>query len=325
MDRDARCRRGTHLPGRDEFPQRLIQPIGVIGPDFERFAGLILDHLLITPLEHSGSNLLGFPVSRVVDSSSADGAIVAEYSAEDAYFARGMSKAERDLAHALSRRPNAKLVLLISAQPDRQQIVAEFHNTAMARPEMAGRSLRIWGAERIAEYLIDRVMFNDAAVAALSTYLPALTEIWEEAARDRLFPVPDPRHLPRPAVSDEIHRRLRNETCVTLGGIAGSGKSDAAKAYGADHRLDYDLLIWLDGDEVRRVEDLRAALLMRGQEKRNIASLMRTRRCLVVIDDPKTLLETSALAALLRTGLSRSGHKSGTPARRLRNAGHVTC
>jgi hypothetical protein len=33
--------------------------------------------------------------------------------------------------------------------------------------------------------------------------------------------------------------------------------------------LDYDLLIWLDGDEVRRAEDLRAALLMRGQEKRN--------------------------------------------------------
>ncbi len=73
----------------------------------------------------------------------------------------------------------------------------------MAKPEMAGRSLRIWGAERIAEYLIDKITFNDVAVEALSAYLPALTEIWEEAARDRLFPAPDPRHLPRPAVSDE--------------------------------------------------------------------------------------------------------------------------
>jgi hypothetical protein len=282
--------------------QRLIQPIGVIGPAFEQFAGIFLDHVLSTPLEHTGSNLLGFPVSRVLDSSSADGAIVAEYSADDDYFTRGMPKAEKDLAHALSHRPKAEVVFLIAAQPDRPQIVEAFRKAAMAKPEMKGRSLRIWGAESIAEYLIDKVTFNDAAVEALSAYLPALTEIWEEAARDRLFPAPDPRHQPRRAVSDEIHRRLTNETCVTLGGIAGSGKSDAAAAYGADYRQDYDLLIWLDGDEVRRVEDLRAALLMRGQEKRNIASLMRTRRCLVVIDDPQTPLEASALAALCGPG-----------------------
>jgi hypothetical protein len=92
--------------------QRLVKPIGVIGSDFERFAELVLDHTLSTPLEHSGLNPLGFPVSRVLDSSSADGAIVAEYSAEDHYFAKEMPKAEKDLTHALSRRPNAKLVLL---------------------------------------------------------------------------------------------------------------------------------------------------------------------------------------------------------------------
>jgi hypothetical protein len=41
---------------------------------------------------------------------------------------------------------------------------------------------------------------------------------------------------------------------------------------------------------------------MRGQEKRNIVSLMRTRRCLVVIDDPQTPLEDTALAALCGPG-----------------------
>lgn len=282
--------------------QRLIPAIGVIGPDFERFGGLLLDHVLSTQLEHSGLNALGFPVGRVLDSSSADGAIVAEYSAENDYFTKGMPKAEKDLAHALSHRPNAKLVLLVASQPDRPQVAEAFYKAAMARPEMKGRALRIWGAERIAELLIDKITFNDAAVEALSTYLPLLTEIWEEAARDRLFPAPDPRHRPRPTVSDEIRRRLTSETCVTIGGIAGSGKSDAAAAYGTDHRQEYDLLIWLDGDEVHRVDDLRAALLMRGQEKRNIASLMRTRRCLVVIDDPQTPLEAAALAALCGPG-----------------------
>ena len=46
------------------------------------------------------------------------------------------------------------------------------------------------------------------------------------------------------------------------------------------------------------MEDLRAVLLMRGQERRNVASLMRTRSCLLVIDDPKIPLDVSALAAL---------------------------
>ncbi|ACB95927.1 hypothetical protein Bind_2314 [Beijerinckia indica subsp. indica ATCC 9039] len=282
--------------------QRLIEPIGMIGPEFERFGELFLDHLLSTPLEHSGLNVLGFPVSRVLDSSAADGAIVAEYSAENDYFTKGMPKAQKDIAHALSHRPNVRLVLLIAAQPSHPQIVEKFLQVAMAGPGMKERSLRIWGAERIAEQLVDKITFNDSAVEALSAYLPVLTEIWEEAARDRLFPAPDPRHRRRPTVSAQIHCRLTTETCVILGGIAGSGKSDTVAAYGADHRMDYDLLIWFDGDEISRVDDLRAAPLMRGREKRNIASLMRTRRCLLVIDDPKNPLEASALAALCGPG-----------------------
>lgn len=278
--------------------QRLSPAIGVIGPDFERFCELFLDHVLSTRLEHSGLNALGFPISRVLDSSSSDGSVVAEYSAQSDYFTKGMPKAEKDIAHALSHRPNAKLILLISAQPDREQIVEEFYKVVMARPTMKGRALKIWGAESIAKILVDDIKFNDTAVEALSPYLPVLAEIREEAAHDRLFPAPDPRHQRRLTVSDEIHRRLANETCIILGGIAGSGKSDTAKAYGIDHRQEYDLLIWLDHDEVRRAEDLRAASLLRGQEKRNIASLMRSRRCLVVIDDPQTTLDASSLAAL---------------------------
>ena len=46
-----------------------------------------------------------------------------------------------------------------------------------------------------------------------------------------------------------------------LGRHRGQWKSDAAAAYGANHRQDYDLLIWFDRDEVRRVDDLRAAPL----------------------------------------------------------------
>jgi hypothetical protein len=98
--------------------QRLVPAIGVIGPDFERFGELVLDHLLSTPLEHSGLNALGFPISRVVDSSSADGRVVAEYSAQADYFTRGMPKAEKDIAHALAHRSDARSILLLAAQPE---------------------------------------------------------------------------------------------------------------------------------------------------------------------------------------------------------------
>jgi hypothetical protein len=157
--------------------RRLIPAIRVIGPNFERFGGLVLDHLLTTPLEHTGLNALGFPISRVLDSSSADGRVVAEYSAQDDYFSAGMPKAEGDLAHALAHRPNATLILLLAEQSERPQIKEDFLRLVMARPAMQNRAVRIWGADTIAGYLIDRIMFNDTAVTALSAYLPVLRDL----------------------------------------------------------------------------------------------------------------------------------------------------
>jgi hypothetical protein len=63
---------------------QLIPAIKLIAGDFEEFGGKFLDHLLKIPLEHSGVNFLGQPVNRVLDSTSDDGAVVAQYSAETA-------------------------------------------------------------------------------------------------------------------------------------------------------------------------------------------------------------------------------------------------
>jgi tetratricopeptide (TPR) repeat protein len=282
--------------------QRLIPAIIVIGPEFERFGELLLDHVLSTPLEHSGLNALGFPVSRVLDSASTDGKVVAEYSAESDYFTAGMDKARRDIAHALHHRPDAELIYLLAAQPDRPQVVDDFLLTMQFDPRMESRSLKIWGAVKIAEHLVDKVVFNDAAVEALAAYLPVLTEIWEESARDRMFTAPSPRHNPRPDVNQEIENRLAATSCVTLAGIGGCGKSDAAAAFGATHIDRYDLRIWLDRDDIGRIEDLYGLPLLRGRDKRNIASLMKTRRCLLVIDDPRTVLATADLADLCGPG-----------------------
>jgi len=75
---------------------RLVEGMRVIGPDFERFGGQMMEQLLGIPLTHRGLNVLGFPVGGDVDTTSPDGEWVAEYSAEADYFSKGMAKAVKD-------------------------------------------------------------------------------------------------------------------------------------------------------------------------------------------------------------------------------------
>jgi len=59
-----------------------------------------------------------------------------------------------------------------------------------------------------------------------------------------------------------------------------------------------ELVIWLEAGEVRRPEDLQSLTLVRGGETRNVTALLRTRACLLVIDDAKLALPTPRLAEL---------------------------
>src|SRR5438046_303178 len=111
---------------RRQLLQRLTKAINVIGPDFEQFAGIFVDHLLRTRLEHSGTNDFGFPVSRVVDSVSDDGKVVAQYGALNRYFESGMSKARGDVDQALAKHPGVECIFLLADEPARPIIIAEF-------------------------------------------------------------------------------------------------------------------------------------------------------------------------------------------------------
>lgn len=282
--------------------QRLIPAIGMIGPEFEAFCGAFLNHVLTTPLEHSGINSLGFPVSQVLDSTSDDGALVAQYSAEKDYFSAGMPKAAADVDKALARRPGAKRILLISNEPTRLINADNFKKALLSQSRMTGRSIRIWGANQIAAWIVRKLLFNDAAADELSAYLPELAQIRDEAARDRLFLAVQPRHRPRPELDAEIARRLGTCPCLILSGIGGCGKSEAASAYGASPTIPYALKIWLDRDEFTDAAGLLATPLVRGGDKRNIGSLLKSGHCLLVIDDPRGEIVKEDLTALCGPG-----------------------
>jgi len=282
--------------------QRLIPAIKLIAGDFEDFGGRLLDHLLQTGLEHSGVNFLGLPVSRVLDSTSDDGAVVAQYSAESDYFAAGMEKASGDITKALARRPNAKRILLIAAEEKRPIVADNFKKQVLQEDRMKGRSIGIFGAQNIAAWIVRKLLFNDAAIEELSEYLPELAQMRDEAASDLLFPELHARHSPRPTVNAEIGRRLAASPCLVLTGIGGCGKSEAATAFGVGEAKNYDLRIWLEPDEFNGAAALKALPLVRGGTKRNIATLLKRQRCLLVIDDPSGAIVQADLVALCGPG-----------------------
>lgn len=181
--------------------QRLIPAIKLIAGDFEDFGGKLLDHLLQTTLDHSGVDFKGLPISRVSDSTSDDGTVVVQYSAERDYFATGMDKAAGDITKALARQPNAKRILLIAAEEKRPIVADDFKKTVLQESRMTGRSIGIFGAQNIAAWIVRKLLFNDAAIEELSEYLPELAQIRDEAASDLLFPELHTRHNSRPTVS----------------------------------------------------------------------------------------------------------------------------
>jgi len=281
---------------------RLIPEIELIAGGFEEFGGKLLDHLLTTPLEHSGVNFLGEPVSSVLDSTSDDGLVVAQFSDENGYFAGDMQKASNDIDKALTRRPSAKRILLIAAERKRPIVADNFKKKVLAQPRMKGRSIGILGAQTIAALIVRKLLFNDTAIEELSEYLPDLAQMREEAARNQLFPDLPTQHRPRPAVTSAIRSRLAASRCLVLTGMGGIGKSEAATAYGVKHAADYDLKIWLEPDEFKGAKGLQALPLVRGGTKRNVATLLKRQRCLLVIDDPAMPVAAEELIALCGEG-----------------------
>lgn len=276
----------------------LAQGITRIGPEFERFGALVMDALLEVPMTHAGTNLLGYAVPGVVDTVSDDERVAVEYSDRADYFAGDMKKAEADLIKALGDKPKAKDIFLLSGSQRRPQKADAFLEAVMAWPQMLDRTLHLWGNEEIAAKIIDQLMVSDEVIRRLSHYLPDLQRLWEEEAASALTPGPEPASLLRADVDRELSRRLVLMPVVAIAGMAGLGKSHAAAAFARKHSDDYDLIVWLKAGEIKQIEDLKSLPLIRAGETRNIAALLKTRSCLLVIDDVDPGLAGGQLSAL---------------------------
>ncbi len=287
-----------HPNRKKEQIDRLAKGIRFISNDFEKFGGIFIEALLEIPMNHQGINLLGYPVAGVVDSVSESGQVAVEFGDTSAYFSGTMVKARADLRKALRRQPSARHLFLLSGRPKKPRIAAAFVKRVRKWKGMVGKNLHLWGAEQIAAKIINDLMFNDVAIRRLAVYLPELKRIRDEEAVGRLAPAPDRDRIERGDIDREIGRRLKENPVLVLSGMSGLGKSDAAAAYAQRHEDEYNLVVWLERDEVTRIEKLHALPLERGGDTRNIAHLLKTGKCLLVIDDALPNIALQDLAAL---------------------------
>ncbi len=281
---------------------RLIDGIGVIGPDFERFGGILMEQLLGIPLVHPGLNVLGFPIGGDVDTSSMDGQWVAEYSAENGYFRGDMPKAVKDLDHALEKRPAARQIALLSVQKRVAAAERRFRAAAEARPDMKGRTLHVWGAQDIATKIVDLLLTSERAVRLLSPYLPVLAALSDEQAASLQIRRPENGAIERLLVDQAIEAELAKSPCLVVSGHGGSGKSVAASVFAQRHKDDYYNQLWLKGSDVPDVESLSAVAMVRAGDSRNVTYLLKSRPTLLVIDDAAPELAADDLAALCGPG-----------------------
>lgn len=281
---------------------RLIEAIGTIGPDFERFGGLLMEQLLGIPLTHRGLNILGFPVGGDVDTHSADGKWVAEYSAERTYFAKGMSKAKEDLYHALAKKHDAQEIVLLSGQKRVSSAEKNFMAEVTRRSDMQGRTVKIWDSEDLAAKIVDHLLTSDRAVSLLSPYLPVLEQLRDEQAATLQVPSPGEGALDRLTIDAAIEAELARSPCMTISGHGGAGKSVAAAAF-AKRRVDaYHNQIWLKGMDVPSIESLNAVAMVRAGDSRNVAYLLKSRPTLLILDDVDPSLAVDQLALLCGPG-----------------------
>ena len=147
--------------------------------------------------------------------------------------------------------------------------------------------------------IIDDMLLDDAAMRALGEYLPVLERILNEHKATFTLPPVDLRRVALPSVQDDIDAALSDENPVAaISGLAGTGKSSAAAAYIHSRRDRYQVPMWLVGSELTTLADLSAQRLWRGGADLNIAGMLKSRACLLVIDDLPPEIALSDLKSL---------------------------
>lgn len=277
---------------------RIMAAMDATAPRFEEFGGKFMNYLLTVPLNHRGLNVLGHSVGYTVDSYDDKATVVGQYSAEKRYFDGLAEKPVDDILHSLRMKPTTTDIFLIALELCEPLEEERIRTRLINSPGFVGRTIHFYNRRRIAEYMVDYLLVSDSAVETLGQYLPILPEISAEHSSNLLVPKTTQGYQERQEVERVVRERLNNEKCLFLTGAGGLGKSQIAAAYAQAEAANFEVVIWADGSRIKDVNDLHALEMGRAGVKRNVVSLLGTRRCLLIIDDLATKVDSAELAAL---------------------------
>lgn len=236
------------------------------------------------PLIQRGQTVTGRPVGYTVDSFSADQNVIIECSAEAGYFEKPFLKLIGDIAHARTANPSCERLFLFSSETCPNSHGAPVG--AVIRQEAFGECVIEWyDARRIAEAIFDRVIVNDNRREFFEEFLPSLSRLFADYVFSNAAP-----SVPEDLVADAprgtaISQALAASQIVNLFDLSGAGKTYAAIAFAADHEADFSGTFWVRGEDIGEAMDFRMMRLQRSGVAMNLASVLRTTPCLLVIDN----------------------------------------
>jgi tetratricopeptide (TPR) repeat protein len=270
---------------RTAFITELIGAIRTVHPQFEAFGQRIAPYIAGVPLVHRGLNELGAPVGNVVDSSTADGTVVFEYSADANYFSKPYKKIAKDWCHARRSHAGVRIVYLLSRLESGETAHTRLVNFAGRTKERWGIETHVYDARQLAVVIVDSLLPNDRALDELEPFLGALERIRNSYAATNRVPEASQGYIPRPHLEAMIVGRVRNGGVVSLAGLSGIGKTELAAAVARTARRHYDAVVWVPDVNVASIADLESVMVDRNGRRANVRHLMREYATLLVLDN----------------------------------------
>jgi tetratricopeptide (TPR) repeat protein len=273
----------------------LIASLDVLsGAQFERFCYRFVDEYAPRNWDHRGTNVGGAPVSGIVDSVAEVGHSVAQYSSESDYFSGDLTKIKNDLRMAKAKHANLNELLLISTRtcgPVAKTKTKQLEAKALED----GLVLEILDAQKVAEYIIDN-LHSGEWVKGLAEYVPVLGKWQAEWALTHAVPMYQ-NYVSRPDDELAIRTRLLGEKLLRVRGLSGMGKSAVCSAVATGLASSFYSVLWVQASSITRAEQLMEFAVESSGSSVNLIGLLRTRPCLLVMDDLRVDLSHQQLLA----------------------------
>lgn len=280
---------------RRSYVRDLLRDLEQVGSNrFEQFIRPLWDRLAGEPVNARGLNREGAPVRGAVDAVWPDGS-VAEASSEQDYFKPPFKKIRKDRRHIAQEQPQSRCGRFFSpreAEPSVAMALERYRQRARA----LGVDLDFWDGKRIAERIVDDLLNDDNFVQRVGSALPNLRRIVEQSAISQRLPPLDGAYAPRPTDQQSLIDQLNASKCVVLWGMGGVGKTETACAVAHTLQPRFEMVIWVDGERLQRVQELDDFDVRRNGYALNFRYLLRDRRVLLVLDNVRAELDTVALA-----------------------------